>query len=55
MKWQAMADEGYLTPVEKFFVRNHTVTEKGAFELPMPPPCPPGRRSACTAAPGRAA
>src|ERR1700710_749065 len=27
MKWQAMADEGYLTPVEKFFVRNHTMTE----------------------------
>jgi DMSO/TMAO reductase YedYZ molybdopterin-dependent catalytic subunit len=27
MKWQAMADEGYLTPVEKFFVRNHTATE----------------------------
>src|ERR1700742_2281466 len=27
MKWQAMADEAYLTPVEKFFVRNHTVTE----------------------------
>src|ERR1700679_4169384 len=27
MKWQAMADEGYLTPVEKFFVRNPTVTE----------------------------
>src|SRR5690242_16727699 len=26
MKWQAMADEGYLTPVEKFFVRNHTAT-----------------------------
>src|ERR1700710_3045534 len=27
MKWQAMSDEGYLTPVEKFFVRNHTATE----------------------------
>jgi DMSO/TMAO reductase YedYZ molybdopterin-dependent catalytic subunit len=27
MKWTAMADEGYLTPVEKFFVRNHTATE----------------------------
>src|ERR1700709_97230 len=27
MKGQAMADEGYLTPVEKFFVRNHTATE----------------------------
>jgi DMSO/TMAO reductase YedYZ molybdopterin-dependent catalytic subunit len=27
MKWQAIADEGYLTPVEKFFVRNHTATE----------------------------
>ena len=27
MKWQAMADEGYLTPVEKFFVRNHTATQ----------------------------
>src|ERR1700761_6059298 len=27
MKWQAMADEGYLTPLEKFFVRNHTATE----------------------------
>ncbi len=27
MRWQAMADEGYLTPVEKFFVRNHTATE----------------------------
>ena len=27
MKWQAMADEGCLTPVEKFFVRNHTATE----------------------------
>jgi DMSO/TMAO reductase YedYZ molybdopterin-dependent catalytic subunit len=27
MKWQAMADEGYLTPIEKFFVRNHTATE----------------------------
>jgi DMSO/TMAO reductase YedYZ molybdopterin-dependent catalytic subunit len=26
MKWQAMADEGYLTP-GKFFVRNHTMTE----------------------------
>ena len=27
MKWEAMADEGYLTPIEKFFVRNHTATE----------------------------
>lgn len=27
MRWEAMADEGYLTPVEKFFVRNHTATE----------------------------
>jgi len=27
LKWEAMADEGYLTPVEKFFVRNHTATE----------------------------
>jgi DMSO/TMAO reductase YedYZ molybdopterin-dependent catalytic subunit len=26
MRWEAMADEGYLTPVEKFFVRNHTAT-----------------------------
>jgi DMSO/TMAO reductase YedYZ molybdopterin-dependent catalytic subunit len=27
MKWGAMAGEGFLTPVEKFFVRNHTATE----------------------------
>jgi DMSO/TMAO reductase YedYZ molybdopterin-dependent catalytic subunit len=27
MRWEAMADEGYLTPIEKFFVRNHTATE----------------------------
>lgn len=26
MKWEAMADESYLTPAEKFFVRNHTAT-----------------------------
>ncbi|HYI17164.1 MAG TPA: sulfite oxidase [Solirubrobacteraceae bacterium] len=26
MRWEAMADEGVLTPAEKFFVRNHTAT-----------------------------
>lgn len=26
MKWEAMVDEGYFTPAEKFFVRNHTAT-----------------------------
>ncbi len=25
-RWEALAGTGYLTPVEKFFVRNHTVT-----------------------------
>jgi sulfane dehydrogenase subunit SoxC len=26
MRWEAMAGEGYLTPVESFFVRNHAPT-----------------------------
>jgi DMSO/TMAO reductase YedYZ molybdopterin-dependent catalytic subunit len=26
MRWEAMADAGYLTPADRFFVRNHTAT-----------------------------
>jgi DMSO/TMAO reductase YedYZ molybdopterin-dependent catalytic subunit len=26
MRWEAMRDQGYLTPAERFFVRNHTST-----------------------------
>jgi hypothetical protein len=26
MRWEAMRDQGYLTPNERFFVRNHTRT-----------------------------
>src|SRR6476660_8104545 len=26
MRWEAMRGQGYLTPVDRFFVRNHTAT-----------------------------
>jgi DMSO/TMAO reductase YedYZ molybdopterin-dependent catalytic subunit len=26
MRWEAMADQGYLTPTDRFFVRDHTLT-----------------------------
>ena len=26
MRWEAMRDQGYFTPAERFFVRNHTAT-----------------------------
>src|SRR5262245_14006556 len=26
MRWEAMAGQGYVTPAERFFVRNHTAT-----------------------------
>ncbi len=28
MRWEGMADAGYLTPVDRFFVRNHAPTPR---------------------------
>ncbi|NJC74103.1 sulfite oxidase [Planosporangium thailandense] len=32
MHWEAMADQGYLVPVDRFFVRDHTVTPRIAAD-----------------------
>jgi DMSO/TMAO reductase YedYZ molybdopterin-dependent catalytic subunit len=38
MRWEAMKGQGYLTPVERFFVRNHTATpaiDTAAYRLSL--------------------